>query len=51
LHVHDEVVVENDAQLAEKAQGAMQKIMRTPPDWAKDFPLWAECNVMQRYGK
>lgn len=51
LHVHDEAIIEVADLSAEGARKAMQEIMRQPPVWAKDFPLHAECNVMQRYGK
>jgi DNA polymerase len=51
LHVHDEVLIEVAEKSAEDAHKAMEAVMRTPPDWAKDFPLWAECKIMQRYGK
>lgn len=51
LHVHDEAVVEVDADKAEAARQKMQEIMRTPPEWAAGFPLWADCGVMKRYGK
>ena len=51
LHVHDEAVVEVDADKAEAARQKMQEIMRTPPAWAAGFPLWADCGVMKRYGK
>ena len=53
LHVHDEIVMEvPDNQLrSDLMQVEMQAMMRTPPAWAKDFPLWADCKVMRRYGK
>lgn len=51
LHVHDEVVVEVDADKAEAARQKMQEIMRTPPEWAAGFPLYADCGIMKRYGK
>lgn len=51
LHVHDEAVVEVDADKAEAARQKMQEIMRTPPEWAAGFPLWADCGIMKRYGK
>jgi DNA polymerase len=51
LHVHDEAVVEVDADKAEAARQKMQEIMRTPPEWAAGFPLWADCGAMKRYGK
>jgi DNA polymerase I-like protein with 3'-5' exonuclease and polymerase domains len=51
LHVHDEVVIEVFGPLAEKSREIMEKTMRTAPAWAKDFPLWADCKIMRRYGK
>lgn len=51
MHVHDEPVGEVDQAVAEDKRLLMQQIMRTPPAWAKGFPLWADCSVMQRYGK
>jgi DNA polymerase bacteriophage-type len=43
LHVHDEIVVEGPADL--------ERVMCTPPDWAKDLPLAAEVKVFDRYQK
>ena len=51
LHVHDEAVGEGDEAIAEEKRLVMQQMMRTPPAWAKGFPLWADCKVMVRYGK
>lgn len=51
LHVHDEAVGEVDQAIAEEKRQVMQQMMRTPPAWAKGFPLWADCSVMVRYGK
>lgn len=51
LHVHDEAVGEVDQAIAEEKRQVMQQMMRTPPAWAKGFPLWADCSVMGRYGK
>jgi len=51
LHVHDEIIIEVPEGKAEAAREAMQQIMRAPPDWAKDFPLYADCKPMKRYGK
>jgi DNA polymerase len=51
LHVHDEIVLEVESANAAAAVARMQQIMRAAPPWAKDFPLWAECKIMQRYGK
>jgi hypothetical protein len=51
LHTYDDINVEVDLAKAERARAAMQTMMRTPPEWAKGFPLFAECNLMVRYGK
>ena len=51
LHVHDEVVIEVSEANAERARKFMEAEMNTPPAWAKDFPLYAKCHVMTRYGK
>lgn len=54
LHVHDEIVREvadNGLLAVEGKRVAMETAMRTPPAWAADFPLWADCKIMQRYGK
>ena len=52
LHIHDEIVVELDAdRVAEGPRSVMEAQMRTPPAWAKDFPLWADCHIQKRYGK
>jgi len=51
LHVHDEIVIEVSAGKAASARAEMERIMRSPPAWAADFPLWASCSVMGRYGK
>lgn len=51
LHVHDDASVEVDEAKAEKARAAMEQMMRTPPAWAKGFPLFAKCSLMKRYGK
>jgi DNA polymerase len=51
LHTHDDVNIETQTAKAEGARVAMQDIMRTPPAWAAGFPLYAKCDVMERYGK
>jgi len=53
LHVHDEVIIEvrDHPVMAEAARSVMEAKMRSAPAWAKDFPLWAECKIMARYGK
>ena len=50
LHVHDEIVIEVDEAKAEGARAAMERIMRSPPEWAAGFPLFCECDAMRRYG-
>lgn len=49
LHVHDEIVIETDN--PDKAQKALERIMKTPPSWAEGLPLDIEVSVMGRYGK
>ena len=51
LHVHDELILEVSEAKAPGARMAMEATMRTAPAWAKDFPLWADCKIMRRYGK
>lgn len=51
LHTHDDANIEVLAAKAEGARKAMQDRMRRPPDWAEGFPLFAKCDVMERYGK
>jgi hypothetical protein len=51
LHTHDDGNVEVLAAKAEGARKAMQDAMRTPPDWAAGFPLFAKCEILERYGK
>lgn len=50
-HVHDEIIVEHDADTANEAAAQIKTIMVTPPDWASDFPLAAEGDIMVRYHK
>jgi DNA polymerase bacteriophage-type len=51
LHVHDEVVIELPREKAEGACAALTQIMRRAPDWAPGFPMWAEPEILERYGK
>jgi DNA polymerase len=51
LHTHDDINLEVDETRAEGARGAMQSMMRAVPSWAAGFPLFAECKIMERYGK
>lgn len=51
LHTHDDVNLEVERAKAERAREAMREMMCSPPDWAKDFPLFSKPAIMQRYGK
>lgn len=51
LHTYDDLVLEVDEAKAEGARAAVEKLMRTPPAWAKGFPLYSEPEIMARYGK
>ena len=51
FHVHDEVVVECDADKAEESLQNIISIMSTPPDWIPDIPLSAEGKILTKYEK
>jgi len=51
MHVHDEVVIEVDADKAEPALEEVIKIMSTPPDWIPDIPVSAEGKILTKYEK
>ena len=51
MHVHDEVVVEVDADKAEQALDQIIQIMSTPPDWILDIPVSAEGQILTKYEK
>ena len=51
MHVHDEVVVEVDADKAEQALDQIIQIMSTPPDWIPDIPVSAEGQILTKYEK
>lgn len=51
IHTHDDINIEVAAERAEGARAGMEGFMRTPPAWAKDFPLFAKCKILTRYGK
>ncbi len=50
FHVHDEMVIEVDAQDAEKVYKGVVDIMSQPPEWI-DLPLDAEGAILTRYEK
>jgi DNA polymerase len=49
LHVHDEIVVECPAPVAEAVGAAMHRVMCKPPAWADGLPLAAEGVTTTRY--
>ena len=51
FHVHDEVVVEVDEDIAEKALADIVAIFANPPQWIPDIPLASEGHVMDAYEK
>ena len=51
MHVHDEIVVEADADTADEDLEDIIKIMSTPPEWIPDIPLDAEGSILTRYTK
>lgn len=51
LTVHDEIVNEINKKESKQKIKIFEKIMNTPPTWAKDLPLSAEIGIMSRYGK
>ena len=51
LHVHDEVVVEVEAECAEQVQGYLEKVFSTPPNWAAGLPLKGESFISDYYKK
>lgn len=51
MHVHDEIVVEVDAQRAEEAKAKMEEIMSRTPAWCAGLPLAAKASVLEFYRK
>lgn len=51
MHTHDDGNIEVEIAKAEGARKAMEARMRTLPDWAAGFPLFAKCVILDRYGK
>ena len=52
LHVHDEIVCEEDASEAGLAMDPIEMgaLMNEVPAWAKDFPVSVKCETTTRYG-
>lgn len=51
FHVHDEVVVEVDEEVADKALADIVGIFAEPPAWIPDIPLASEGHIMDVYEK
>jgi DNA polymerase I-like protein with 3'-5' exonuclease and polymerase domains len=51
FHVHDEVIIEEDADKAEEAYKDIVNIMSDPPKWIPDIPLQAEGEILTKYEK
>lgn len=51
LHVHDEEMVEVPEHAASEVASVLERVMSTPPEWAKSLPLKAEAQHGSRYGK
>jgi DNA polymerase len=49
--IHDEIIVECDACVADDVGLRMQKIMTAAPDWCTDLPLAVEGAVTERFSK
>lgn len=50
-HVHDEVILEVDADAADEAKAEALRIMSVPPVWCHDLPVAAEAHIADEYGK
>lgn len=51
LTVHDEDIIEADADVADATLAEVMAVMTTPPAWAAGLPVGADGHVMDRYGK
>ena len=51
LHVHDEVILEVDADKADECFAKAVEIMSTPPAWLPKIPLAVEGHILERYEK
>lgn len=49
LHVHDEIVIEADAEDIDRSAALLEKVMNTVPTWCDTFPLAAEVEIGPRY--
>lgn len=51
LTIHDEVIIEVDADKAAEKYHEINRIMHTAPQWALGLPLGADGHIQSRYGK
>jgi DNA polymerase len=51
MHIHDEVVVEVDADKADERLKQVIDIMSKPPDWIPDIPLSSEGKILTHFEK
>jgi len=51
FHVHDEVIIETDEEVAADHIEDVINVMRTPPAWIPDIPLDAEGSILTHYEK
>ena len=51
LHVHDEIVIEVNAEYIEEAKSIFDEVTNRPPAWFKGFPLETESEVLDFYVK
>lgn len=51
LHVHDELVIETPTAQATEVLAVIKRVMSSPPEWARGFPLACEGFVCRRYRK
>jgi DNA polymerase I-like protein with 3'-5' exonuclease and polymerase domains len=50
-HVHDEIVAEVPAEIAETKQREIEEAMCQPPEWAADLPVAVESSIEEAYTK
>ncbi|PCJ54624.1 MAG: hypothetical protein COA79_21825 [Planctomycetota bacterium] len=51
FHVHDEVICEVEDQRSSEVAKVVEKVMSTPPSWAKTLPLATEVEISKYYLK
>lgn len=51
MQVHDEIIVSVPTAVVEDAQRWIERVMRTPPQWASDLPVDCESGTGSNYGE